>query len=101
MVFPLIQRPFLEIAKEHKISEQDVIHRIARLKDVGLIRQISAIFDTRRIGYKSALIAFSVETDKLDEVALKLIDIQESATTMKEITNTTCGLPLLFLQMKA
>jgi siroheme decarboxylase len=70
--FPLIQRPFLEIAKEHKISEQDVIHRIARLKNVGLIRQISAIFDTRRLGYKSALIAFSVETDKLDEVASQI-----------------------------
>jgi siroheme decarboxylase len=70
--FPLIQRPFLEIAKEHTISEQDVIHRIARLKDVGLIRQISAIFDTRRLGYKSALIAFSVETDKLDEVASQI-----------------------------
>src|ERR687892_1332020 len=70
--FPLIQRPFLEIAKEHKISEQDVIYRIARLKDVGLIRQISAIFDTRRIGYKSALIAFSVEADKLNEVASQI-----------------------------
>jgi DNA-binding Lrp family transcriptional regulator len=70
--FPLAQRPFLEISKRHKLSEEEVIHRIARLKDMGLIRQINAIFDTRRLGYKSALIAFSVEADKLDEVATEI-----------------------------
>ena len=70
--FPLMQRPFLEISKRHKLSEEEVIHRIARLKDMGLIRQINAIFDTRRLGYKSALIAFSVEADKLDEVATEI-----------------------------
>jgi siroheme decarboxylase len=70
--FPLNERPFIEIARMHELSEQEVIRRIARLKDAGLIRQISAIFDTRRLGYKSALIAFSVEADKLDEVASQI-----------------------------
>jgi siroheme decarboxylase len=67
--FPLAQRPFLEISKRHSISEDEVIHRISRLKHMGLIRQINAIFDTRRLGYKSALIAFSVKADKLEDVA--------------------------------
>jgi DNA-binding Lrp family transcriptional regulator len=70
--FPLNEQPFIEIARIHKLPEQEVIQRIARLKDLGLIRQISAIFDTRRLGYKSALIAFSVEADKLDEVASQI-----------------------------
>lgn len=70
--FPLIQRPFIDIGRIHKLSEQEVIRRIARLKDAGLIRQISAIFDTRRLGYKSALIAFSVEADKVNEVASQI-----------------------------
>jgi DNA-binding Lrp family transcriptional regulator len=39
------------------------------MKGLGLIRQINAIFDTRRLGYKSALIAFAVKPDKLDYVA--------------------------------
>jgi DNA-binding Lrp family transcriptional regulator len=39
------------------------------LKEIGLIRQINAIFDTRRLGYKSALVAFSVKPDKLNHVA--------------------------------
>ena len=71
-VFPLVDRPYLEIAKRHSISEEDVMQRIAFMKNMGIIRQINAIFDTRRLGYKSALIAFAVRPDKLDYVAAKV-----------------------------
>jgi siroheme decarboxylase len=71
-VFPLVDRPYLEIAKRYDISEEDVMHRIAVMKEVGIIRQINAIFDTRRLGYKSVLIAFAVRPDKLDYVAEKV-----------------------------
>jgi DNA-binding Lrp family transcriptional regulator len=70
--FPLAQRPFLEISKRHNISEDEVIHKISCLKEMGLIRQINAIFDTRRLGYKSALIAFSVQAGKLENVAAQV-----------------------------
>lgn len=68
-VFPLVERPYLEIAKKYGVSEQDAMRRITALKKMGIIRQINAIFDTRRLGYKSALVAFSVKPDKLDSVA--------------------------------
>ncbi len=68
-VFPLVDRPYLEIAKKHGVSEEDAMRRITALKKMGIIRQINAIFDTRRLGYKSALVAFSVKPDKLDSVA--------------------------------
>lgn len=71
-VFPLVDRPYLEIAKRHEISEEDVMRRISVLKEMGIIRQINAIFDTRRLGYKSALIAFAVKPEKLDHVAEKV-----------------------------
>ena len=71
-VFPLVDRPYLEIARRHDISEEDVMHRIAVMKEMGIIRQINAIFDTRRLGYKSTLIAFAVRPDKLDYVAEKV-----------------------------
>ena len=67
--FPLKERPFLEIALHHNISENEVMKRIHNLKQMGLIRQINAIFDTRRLGYKSALIAFAVKPEKLDYIA--------------------------------
>jgi DNA-binding Lrp family transcriptional regulator len=68
-VFPLVDRPYLEISKRHNMSEDEVMRRIAYMKDMGLIRQINAIFDTRRLGYKSALVAFAVMPDQLDSVA--------------------------------
>ncbi|HEX6561083.1 MAG TPA: Lrp/AsnC family transcriptional regulator [Nitrososphaera sp.] len=71
-VFPLADRPYLEIAKNYGISEDEVMRRISGLKGAGLIRQINAIFDTRRLGYKSALIAFAVAPEKLDAVAEKI-----------------------------
>jgi DNA-binding Lrp family transcriptional regulator len=71
-VFPLVNRPYLEIATKHGLAEDDVIRRIERMKQAGLIRQINAIFDTRRLGYKSALVAFSVRPEKLLEVADKV-----------------------------
>jgi DNA-binding Lrp family transcriptional regulator len=68
-VFPLVQRPFQEIALRHGLSEIQVMDRISRLKKIGLVRQINAIFDTRVLGYKSALIAFEVRPEMLDSVA--------------------------------
>jgi siroheme decarboxylase len=67
--FPLVERPFLELAKEYHITEEQVIERIKKLKDIGIIRQISAIFDTRKLGYKSALVAFAVKENKIEDVA--------------------------------
>jgi siroheme decarboxylase len=68
-VFPLVNRPFLEISKRYHISENEAMDRIRYMKEIGLIRQINAIFDTRRLGYKSALIAFAVKPDKLEYVS--------------------------------
>src|SRR5919204_4375997 len=68
-IFPLTDRPYLEISKRHNVSEDEIIQRITYMKNLGLIRQINAIFDTRRLGYKSALIAFAVKHDRLDHVA--------------------------------
>jgi siroheme decarboxylase len=68
-VFPLADRPYLEISRRYNISENSVMQRISILKKIGIIRQINAIFDTRRLGYKSTLVSFSVSSDKLNHVA--------------------------------
>ncbi len=67
--FPLVDRPFSDLANGYHITEEEIIQRIKKLKDTGIIRQISAIFDTRKLGYKSALVAFSVDKNKIDYVA--------------------------------
>ncbi len=67
--FPISIRPFLDIANYIGISEQEVINRILELKENKIIRQISAIFDSHNIGYKSTLAAFKVSDDMTDFAA--------------------------------
>jgi len=64
--FPLVPKPFEAIANELGISEQEVILIIKKQKDEKIIRQTSAIFDTKSLGYKSSLIAFEIDEDKID-----------------------------------
>ncbi|MEX2598376.1 MAG: Lrp/AsnC family transcriptional regulator [Dehalococcoidia bacterium] len=67
--FPLSERPYLEMAGELGTTEDDLLARIGRLKKANVIRQISAIFDTRRLGYKTCLVAFRYPPGKLDKGA--------------------------------
>jgi len=67
--FPLVSRPFLQIAEQVGATESDVIERLARLKQDGMVREICAVFDSERLGYRSTLAAMAVEPARLDEVA--------------------------------
>jgi DNA-binding Lrp family transcriptional regulator len=67
--FPLTPKPYSEMAKKFGLSDQDMMQRLRVLKEAGIIRQISAIFDTRKLGYKSALVAMAIEPEKLDYIA--------------------------------
>ncbi|KAG0511588.1 MAG: Heme biosynthesis protein [Nitrosopumilales archaeon] len=70
--FPLVSQPYHEIAKKFDISVEDIKKRLTNLKKTGILRQLSAIFDTRRLGYKSSLVAMKIDPDKLDYVAQQI-----------------------------
>ena len=55
--FPLVQRPYDTLAEKFNQSPSVIKERILRLRESGILRQMSAIFDTRRLGYKSSLVA--------------------------------------------
>jgi DNA-binding Lrp family transcriptional regulator len=67
--FPLVTRPFRALGVQVNLAEREVIGRVAALKRQRIIRQISAIFDTRSLGYKSSLVTMRVPPEKLDEAA--------------------------------
>ena len=67
--FPLVTRPFDVIAKKFDTTPEIVKQRLNQLKEVGILRQLSAIFDTRKLGYTSSLVAMEIESDKLEHVA--------------------------------
>lgn len=64
--FPLVREPFVEIARRCELDEPEVLRRIMVLKRKNVVRQIGAIFDTRRLGYSSTLVAMRFEEDRLD-----------------------------------
>lgn len=67
--FPLVAQPFAALGASLDMSEGEVIERIGWLKEGHVIRQISAIFDTRQLGYKSSLVAIQAPRERVDEVA--------------------------------
>ncbi len=67
--FPLTPKPFDDIAKKFDTTPEIIKERLINLKKIGVLRQLSAIFDTRRLGYKSSLVAMEIESDKLEHVA--------------------------------
>ena len=67
--FPMIERPFEAVAQKLGSSEEEVLTIVQKLKNEKIIRQTSAIFDTKRLGYKSSLVAFKVDESKVDAAA--------------------------------
>jgi len=67
--FPLEERPFARLAERVNLSEREVLRRVARYKQRGIVRQIGAIFDTRSLGYASSLVAMSVPAEREDNAA--------------------------------
>jgi DNA-binding Lrp family transcriptional regulator len=66
---PLVERPFAALADELGMGEDEVLERIERVRGAGVVRQISAIFDTRRLGYRSQLVAVRSRNGTTDETA--------------------------------
>ncbi len=67
--FPLVLRPFAAMADRCGLTENDTIDRIKKLVASGVIRDVRAILDAERIGYKSTLVAVKAERDRIDTLA--------------------------------
>jgi len=65
--FPLVKEPFKKLAKDLNTDENNIIDIIKKNKENKIIRQTSAIFDTKRLGYKSSLVAFKVDENNIDK----------------------------------
>ena len=67
--FPLVTRPFDAIAKKFDTTSDNIKNQLNQLKEIGVLRQLSAIFDTRKLGYISSLVAMEIESDQLENIA--------------------------------
>ncbi len=63
--FPVASRPFLVLAAELGVAEEELIARVRRLKAQGWIRRIGGNFVPDRLGYVSTLCAARVPPERL------------------------------------
>jgi len=67
--FPITRNPFATIAAELGLTEEDVLARLARLKEKGIIRRIGGNFVPEKVGFVSTLCAARVPADRIDQFA--------------------------------
>jgi DNA-binding Lrp family transcriptional regulator len=64
--FPLAARPYEVVGEQVGLTEGEVLARVRRLKEEGVIRRMGANFGSRELGWKSTLCGAEVPEDKLD-----------------------------------
>ncbi|OQW98295.1 MAG: AsnC family protein [Desulfobacteraceae bacterium A6] len=63
--FPITPRPYLAIAEELSLTEDDIIKRLKKLKNNGIIRRIGGNFVPDKLGFVSTLCAAVVPEEKI------------------------------------
>lgn len=64
--FPLTSRPFESIAQELGTTEDEVLARVSRLKETGIIRRIGGNFVPGKVGFVSTLCTAQVPEEKVE-----------------------------------
>ena len=67
--FPITSRPFLAVADELGLTEKEVLDRVAKLKEAGIIRRIGGNFVPGKLGFVSTLCAARVPADRIEYFA--------------------------------
>jgi DNA-binding Lrp family transcriptional regulator len=67
--FPVEHAPFARLGERLGTTEAEALERTTRLRQRSVIRQISAIFDTRSLGYQSTLVAMQFAPEELERGA--------------------------------
>ncbi len=62
--FPLEAAPFRAVGEEVGLPEEEVLRRVRRLREKGVIRRIGASFNPRKLGFVSTLCAARVSDEK-------------------------------------
>ena len=65
--FPIAARPYAEVGARVGAPEDEVIRRVMKMSEAGVIRRIGANFTSRKLGYTSTLCAVTVPEEKLEQ----------------------------------
>lgn len=77
--FPLTDRPFADVAAEFGWTEDEVIARLRRLLDTGVLSRFGPLFQIERAGGQFVLAAIAVPEARFDDVAAQVNALAEVA----------------------
>ncbi|MDT8271771.1 MAG: AsnC family transcriptional regulator [Desulfomonilia bacterium] len=70
---PITRRPYHRLALQIGIPEEELLERIVRLKEEGVIREVKVVLKHQRAGFSSgAMVAWAVPDASLDEIAERI-----------------------------
>lgn len=67
--FPIVAEPYAALAARLGTNQADVLERMRRLWDNGVIRHLNAIIDGAAVGYRTTLVALEVDPARIDDAA--------------------------------
>ncbi len=87
---PLESRPFDMLAQQLHISEQEIVERIIKMRQKGMLRRWGAILRHQQAGYlANAMVAWKVEADQADAVGKMMAGFQEvSHCYLRKVPNS-------------
>ena len=77
--FPICDRPYAEVGRRLGLEEDDVIARLERLLEDGVLSRFGPMYDAERLGGGLTLAAMAVPEDRFDEVAAMVVGFPEVA----------------------
>ncbi|HEY5609637.1 MAG TPA: Lrp/AsnC family transcriptional regulator, partial [Thermoanaerobaculia bacterium] len=66
---PLASTPYAILGQMIDMSEKEVLKRCERLRRDGSLKQISGVFDSRALGYRTCLVAARIDGDDIERAA--------------------------------
>ena len=73
---PVVERPFAVLGEACCMSEDETLCFIMKLLSNGDARRFGAVFDARKLGYRSVLCFIQIPENKLAEVAKKIVTVR-------------------------
>jgi DNA-binding Lrp family transcriptional regulator len=75
--FPLVERPFQALGEKLGLNEKEVISRLEKLHEEGLVRRLGPILDIRKLGLSGVLVAIKVPEGNAEDVASIVSQFEE------------------------
>ena len=70
---PLVSEPYLKIADELGISQQELISRIKNMQALGIIRRIAAVPNHYRLGYRyNGMTVWNIDDEFVDKLGKQI-----------------------------